>query len=87
MSVWVTPSILAGPEDCTTNIATVRCETAQDAVRAIEAGKVAWIPVDPWDDIVYETMLSLGATPAWSRREIHAARHGTVLPEAAFHTS
>lgn len=84
MSVWVTMSILAGLEDCTTNIETVRCETAEVAIAAIKDGKAAWVPVDPWDQVVYDTLLGLGSAPEWARREIHMARTGVLLPEEDF---
>lgn len=84
MSVWVTVSILAGPEDCPTNVPTVRCESAPAAIEAIHDGKAAWIPLDPWDQVVFDTIVGLGNSPACARREIHMARTGVLLPEEAF---
>lgn len=84
MSVWVTPGILAGPEDCRTNVVTVRCETAEEIVRAVQGGTAAWVPVDPWDEIVFDAMTQLGVGPVWARRDIHYARTGVLLPAEDF---
>lgn len=84
MSVWVTPSILAGPDDATTNVRTTRCETAEHAISVIKAGGAAWIAVDPWDGVVFDTLVGLGCSAAWARREIHMARTGVLLSEADF---
>lgn len=84
MSVWVTPSILAGSEDCRTNVETVCCETSSEAIVVIASGRSAWIPVDPWDDVVLETMVGLGSSEAFAQREIYAARTGVVLPLEQF---
>lgn len=84
MSVWITPTMLAGAEDSATNIKTIRCETANEAVAVIQAGHTAWIPTDSWDSIAYDVMIMLGSTSAWTQRAIHFARYGVLLSEADF---
>ncbi len=91
MSVWVTPSLLCGPEDCPTGIPTVRCTTAQEAIVAIEelsaarpVKGAAWVDREDWDHIAFEVITHFGGSPAWARRQIHYARTGVLLDEQDF---
>jgi hypothetical protein len=83
MSVWVTPTILAGSEPSNT-IATVQCHDAGTAVNSIMNGLAVWFDTDAWDDLVRDTLIGLGLSPAWAQRQIHAARTGTLLSEEDF---
>lgn len=84
MSVWITPSLLAGTEPCTTGLQTWQCDSAAEAIDCIRAGRIAWLNTDDWDAPATVILDVLGASAEWTKRQIHAARTGVLLPEEEF---
>lgn len=85
MSIWVTPTLLAGlerPPD--EGLLVERCRTAHDAATVIVGGRRAWLDLDDWDAIAREVLIAVGASPAWAYRQVHAARTGVLLDEESF---
>jgi hypothetical protein len=84
MSIWVTPTLLAGRQQPPKGLLVERCRTAQDATTVILCGARAWLDLDAWDAVARQVLIAVGATPAWAARQIHAARTGELLDESAF---
>lgn len=85
MSIWVTPTLLAGlqrPLD--EGLLVERCCTAHEATAVIVGGRRAWLDMDDWDAAAREVLIAVGATPAWADRQVHAARTGVLLDESTF---
>jgi hypothetical protein len=84
MSVWVTPTLLAGLDPPPDDVLAERCRNAPDAAAVIVGGRRAWLELDDWDATVHDILVAVGASPAWASRQVHAARTGILLDEESF---